>query len=88
MHRTGDLYCPVCGYEAAEPPWGEDGRTPTFDYCPCCGVEWGYQDSSPLGIQRFRATWLEAGAPWQDASERHDGLSTAARLRRIGVKIP
>lgn len=20
-------------------PWGDDGKTPTYDICPCCGVE-------------------------------------------------
>ena len=86
MHRTGSAHCRVCGYEPVEPPWGLDGRTPSFDYCPCCGVEWGYQDSSPVGTERFRSAWLEVGGPWRDASEPHDGLTLAERLRRIGVE--
>jgi hypothetical protein len=83
MLRKGDRYCRVCGYEAAEPPWGEDRRTPSFEYCPCCGVEWGYQDSSASGVQRFRSTWLAKGAPWRDRHEPHDGLATEIRLSRV-----
>lgn len=88
MRRTGDPYCRVCGYQSAEPPWGEDDRTPSFDYCPCCGVEWGYQDSSQLGVERFRTFWLQAGAPWRDSSQAHDGLEVAERLARVGVVLP
>ena len=90
--RTADLpadprdesqLCRVCGYRDDEPPWGADGRTPSFASCPCCGVEWGYQDSSPAGVLRFREAWLAAGAPWRDPLVRPDGLTTEARLQRL-----
>jgi hypothetical protein len=74
--------CRVCGYEPEDPPWGTDGRTPLFEYCPCCGVEWGYQDATPIGVERFRAKWLESGAPWVDPTVDFDGLTVSARLRR------
>ena len=33
-------FCPVCGYPLSDyNPWGDDGKTPTYDICPCCGVE-------------------------------------------------
>jgi len=86
MTRTGSSYCRVCGYEPAEPPWGTDGMSPSFDYCPCCGVEWGYQDSSQIGTVRFRSAWLEEGGPWRDPRFPLDGLDVAERLRRIGVE--
>jgi hypothetical protein len=50
--------------EQAEAPWGDDGKTPTFDMCDCCGVEFGYEDSTPEGARRFRQRWLAAGAKW------------------------
>lgn len=88
MLKPGNEFCRVCGYQPTEPPWGDDGRTPSFDYCPCCGVEWGYQDSSPDGIERFRTAWLKNGAPWHDVKQQPDGLDLADRLRRIGVQSP
>jgi hypothetical protein len=46
-------------------PWGEDGKTPTFEFCPCCGVEHGYQDATPLGARRYREKWFSTGANWE-----------------------
>lgn len=38
-------FCHVCGYPLGDyNPWGDDGKTPTYDICPCCGVEWGNED--------------------------------------------
>jgi hypothetical protein len=86
MPKGGELHCAVCGYRAAEPPWGLDGTTPSFDYCPCCGVEWGYQDSSAVGIAKYRGEWLRHGAVWRDTKRSKDGLSTTERLSSIGVE--
>lgn len=78
------LFCRVCGFRNMGSPRGDDGRTLSFAYCPCCGVEWGYPDSSPAGVARFREAWLAAGAPWRDPSSPEDGLTTAQRLRWLG----
>lgn len=78
-----ESFCRVCGYEPEGPPWGEDGRTPTFEICPCCGVEWGYQDATPIGVDRYRSGWLQSGAQWTDLSVAHDGLDAETRLARV-----
>ena len=62
-------HCRVCGLEhsADDPvdlPWGEDEKFPSFWFCACCGVEFGYQDCLPEPARRFRSLWLERGAPW------------------------
>jgi len=62
--------CRVCGLDLPEPPWGVDGRTPSYEYCPCCGVEFGYRDATPFAARNFRRAWLKAGAIWTDADER------------------
>ena len=77
------LLCGVCGYRATEPPWGADGRSPSFAFCPSCGVEWGYQDATPTGVERFRRAWLASGAPWRDPSVPPDGLTAQVRLQRV-----
>ena len=80
----GDLYnCRVCGYRWPTPPWGDDGESPDFDICPCCQVEAGYEDASPEGARRYRDEWLARGAPWNDESTPHDGLSTEDRLTHV-----
>jgi hypothetical protein len=56
--------CRVCGLIQDEPPWGRDGTTATFDICDCCGVEFGYEDSTLAGVKRYREQWLAEGAEW------------------------
>jgi len=57
--------CTTCGYnELNTPPWGEDGSTPNFEICPCCGVEFGYEDSTEKGKERFLAYWIDNGMNW------------------------
>ena len=58
------LFCRVCGYENSEPPWGEDGESPCYGFCPCCGVEAGYQDYTVESAKEFRDSWIQAGAKW------------------------
>ena len=93
-----EFLCPVCGWESAAEPWGPDGRAPTFDPCDCCGVEWGYQDSSEQGTRNYREKWLATGANWSSPRWRWtnpkwrgvqpDGLTTRQRLDRIGIVLP
>lgn len=65
MHNKKVEYrCRVCGHAEPTPPWGEDGKTPSFEYCDCCGVEFGYPDATLTGIRRYRSNWLAKGAPW------------------------
>lgn len=64
LHR-----CRVCGLELPDPPWGIDGRSPTYEFCPCCGVEFGYGDATPVAARRTREAWLQRGAAWSEPSE-------------------
>jgi len=59
MHR-----CPVCGYNALKEPPDD-----SFEICPCCGVQFGYDDASPmaaLDVVRagLRRRWIASGAKW------------------------
>lgn len=58
--------CRVCGYLLSSPPWGADGQSPTFEYCPSCGVEFGYEDSNIAGMRAYRERWLATGARWAE----------------------
>lgn len=88
MTNDAEHFCRVCGYPSDEPPWGADGRSPSYGFCPCCGVEWGYQDCSPSAAEQFRARWLGEGAPWHDKTVLPDGMTTEERLRCIGTQPP
>lgn len=62
-------FCRVCGVELDFAPWGEDGRSPTFYYCPCCGTEFGIQDACYEEVKVSRRRWLESGARWKEPEE-------------------
>jgi len=79
--------CRVCGLEAGDPPWGEDGDSPTFDICDCCGVEFGYGDASAVGIARWRDRWIAAGAQWTRPELRPPGWSLEDQLKRLGIGL-
>ncbi len=38
--------CRVCGLDHEYFIWGSEGHLPTFDICECCGVEFGYGDTT------------------------------------------
>jgi len=77
------LFCRVCGYESEHPPWGGDGKSPIFDFCPCCGVEHGYQDATPIGARNYRAKWLRSGAKWEDTDVMPDGWDVEEQLVNV-----
>lgn len=90
--------CRVCGFinDDEEPPWGEDGRCPTFNFCDCCGVEFGYQDCLYENIKRVRRQWLRDGAQWDDPKakpanwnvvEQLDNVSPDEESLRLAVAI-
>ncbi|MEM5370068.1 hypothetical protein V4C53_29075 [Paraburkholderia azotifigens] len=67
MHKNN---CRVCGYELAYPPWGDDGEDPSWEICPCCGTEFGYEDCTPVSAKRKREQWIAAGCPWFDRKKK------------------
>ena len=69
------------------PPWGDDGRTPLFEHCPCCGVEFGYQDATPTGARRFREAWLSGGGRWSEPEGMPANWSLQEQLTQIPVQF-
>lgn len=61
--------CKVCGYDHSPYyPWGERGLFPTYDICDCCGIEFGYEDSSDEGIINAREKWIKSSYKWHGPS--------------------
>ena len=84
MTSDGDLRrCRVCGLEQDFLPWGEDGRNPTWVFCACCGVEFGYGDNNVVAARRWRERWLQAGANWDEPAERPDDWSLEEQLSHV-----
>src|SRR5262245_30318923 len=55
--------CPICGYDNLSRPTSNEGGGPSFEICPCCGVQFGYHDCG-FPHAALRRMWREAGAPW------------------------
>ena len=83
MHTNDVFRCRVCGLPLDDPPWGLDGHTPLYEHCPCCGVEFGYQDATPLGAKKFREAWLAAGASWDEPERRPPDWSPLEQLKHV-----
>jgi hypothetical protein len=83
MRNDNNFRCRVCGYKSESPPWGADGHTPLYDFCPCCGVEHGYQDATLAGARKFRTAWISSGAAWDMPSAKPDGWILDEQLSNV-----
>ena len=76
-------FCKVCGYKLNYLPWGEDGETPCFDICPCCGVEFGNEDYTEESLKEYRAKWISEGAHWFDPNLQPQNWSLQEQISNI-----
>jgi hypothetical protein len=84
----------VCGYPGLdESPY--DYANPTYEICPCCGIEFGYEDSAPTPeewparCKELRDKWIKDGANWWAAvagEEPPDGWDPIEQMRKAGLK--
>jgi len=80
MHNNN---CRVCGFDLLSPPWGNDGRTPSWEICPCCGTEFGYDDCTIASIRKKRTEWLSSGQKWFNESKKQKEWSLGNQLLQI-----
>ncbi|MCB2410565.1 hypothetical protein [Hymenobacter lucidus] len=76
-------FCRVCGFEDNDEPYGHNGDLPSFEYCPCCGVQHGYEDCLPEAAAAYRKNWLATGATFEMPKFRPASWNLAAQLRNI-----
>ncbi|MGM5631613.1 hypothetical protein O2K51_11990 [Apibacter raozihei] len=62
--------CKVCGLYIEDFPWGENGDSPTYEICPCCGVEFGNEDYTVESINEYRDKWMNEGFEWFNSKEK------------------
>lgn len=55
--------CPVCGYPGLTEAARDSAGNTSFEICPSCGTEFGYDDAT-ASHEILRARWLKAGALW------------------------
>jgi len=78
--------CPVCGFgQLLEPPYDKSGGA-SFEICPSCGTEFGYDDATKSHAE-LRKAWLAAGSPWWSrVNPPPPNWDPAEQLRRAGLK--
>jgi hypothetical protein len=76
--------CPVCGYDQLdEGPFTPEG-CPTYEICPCCGFEYGFDDESEgFTYSQFRQRWIARGYHWFDKEETPAGWDKAMMERQL-----
>lgn len=79
--------CRVCGLYIKDSPWGKDGCSPTYEICPCCGVEFGNEDYTIESTKRYRATWINKGFKWFDSTEKPKHWNKEEQLNMIPVEF-
>lgn len=83
MLNEEDYRCRVCGLQLDGPPWGENGKDPSFCICPCCGTEFGYEDGTLKAIKAQRERWLSAGAKWFNPKDKPEKWNFDEQLQQI-----
>lgn len=82
--------CPACGYEELpEPPWWDD--ISSLEICPCCGIQFGYDDLANKGgtraekYERWREKWKSEGFPWFSPSRQPpSNWSPERQVKNVG----
>lgn len=83
MLNESTKFCRVCGLEQPYPQYGEDGCSPTFEICECCGVEFGYEDTTAVGVKRFRHAWELNGRKWFEPDKMPENWSWEKQKLKI-----
>lgn len=101
--------CPVCKYPdlrvkpyeiwppppgiKMSPPYEEFLGRPSYEVCPKCGFEFGFDDNPGNGVpdsfEAYRDKWIADGSPWfsqpeKARSEQSEGLSRSKRADQGG----
>lgn len=68
LNKKTVFICPVCMYpDLDEAPYDSFGCA-SYNICPCCGTEFGYDDSSVTHLA-LRQRWRESGMRWWSVSQ-------------------
>ena len=82
--NSGDEFnCRVCGMHQQHKPWGEDGKTPSFNICACCGTEFGYEDNILDAIREQRKKWILSGAAWFNSKRQPGDWNLETQMTQI-----
>lgn len=73
--------CPICGFDGLDEP-AYDGRQPSFEICPSCGNQFGYDDAVASHAS-LRQKWISKGARWWSREAPPEGWEPQVQLARV-----
>ncbi len=83
-----DTLCPVCGLLLDDPTWAEG--LPSFEICPCCGTQYGYDDccggdaaARPAWYRQARQAWVARGMRWWSSGKPPNRWDAVSQLSRV-----
>lgn len=83
-----DALCPVCGLALDGPAWADGSAS--FEICPCCGTQFGYDDccggeaaARPAWYWQARQSWVAGGMRWWSTRTPPAGWDAVSQLARL-----
>ena len=87
MNKLSINNCRICGLYMLDAPWGLDGVNPTYEICPCCGVEFGNEDYTLESIKEYRKNWLNNNVEWFEPKEKTNDWDLEMQLKNIPIEF-
>jgi len=75
--------CRVCGLFIEDLPWGFCGKCPTYEICPCCGVEFGNEDYNIEATKQYRENWIREGLNWFNPNKKPENWDKKSQFKSI-----
>jgi hypothetical protein len=82
-----NFICTICGYPNLDESPRDETGAPSFEICPSCGGEFGYNDATPEAEENYRRNWIQNGAQWLDSSLKPTDWNLRNQLLNIGVNL-
>lgn len=87
MNSNKQTACPVCELTLDFLPW--DGQSGSYEICPCCFIQFGYDDCAggdPIRRQEiyhaWRSEWIKNGSPKKWRPTKEETLKIIASINR------
>jgi hypothetical protein len=80
------------GRTPVPPPYCRWYGMPTYDVCPCCGFEFGFDDepgtAPSVSFEEYLQQWIAEGGRWFDESRRPSGWLLGDQIAAAGIANP
>ena len=93
MSETQLHRCPACGTALDFAPW--HGGSSSDEICPCCGIQFGYDDAAGGDAERrrqvydsWREKWIAGGMQWTSTGRAAPSdWDPKRQLEEIGIFV-